>query len=210
MAKEIKVITTVGELVEVMNNAKNAEKRGGQKVWVYGTSDVHTNKYPYDANGNTLPRRYTNLHPELALQGEWKKAWHIELNFGTDYAKRMAKALGIESYEPKKDDNREHIVPAILMRYKSTNNTCFIAMPNARQSDGVLRDGQPATESDLQYLAPYKQKKNDNRVIEYLTIGVKNITRISIGNVQYMVEITDSGYYPEPEETQEMAMAMAY
>jgi hypothetical protein len=200
-------VTSVKELIEILDMCKNTEKRGGEKVWINGNTACHTNKFPYDSEGNALPRRFTNQHPELALSGEWKKQWHIELNFSADYAKKMAKVLGIEDYTPRKDDNREHLIPAVLMRYRSTANVCVIAMPTNYINDGVTRDGQPATEQDLAYLKPYIQKKNDSKVIDYLTIGVKNITSISIGGRKIKVNITDLTY--EVEEEREPAYAVA-
>lgn len=198
-------VTSVMELVEILDECKNVEKRGGEKVWINGNTACHTNKFPYDSEGNALPRKFTNQHPELALSGEWKKQWHIELNFSADYAKKMAKLLGIKDYEPRKDDNRQHLIPAVLMRYKSTKNVCVIAMPTSYFNDGITRDGQPATEEDKTYLEPYLQHRDDKPI--YLTIGVKNITSISIGGRKIKVNITDLTYAPEEEEEPAYAVA---
>ena len=190
------------ELVEFLIKCKFEESRGGEIAWVYANTKVSgLNKFPYNPDGSTKTPKERNAHPEDALQGEWTNRFKVEIHFSEDYAKTMAKALGIKSYTPKDDPNREHLINGVLMRYRSTMNPCIVAMPDSRVSEGLFRDGVLATEEDKAYLKPYRQKKPEH-LVPYLTIGVKNITRISIGNRIVEVHITDTTYNPSESESE--------
>lgn len=201
MAKQTLIINSVAELVQKLS----AARCGGQYATIYGETTYKVNMYP---NG-TLPKDRSSENAfNNALYPNPTKGWHIQYHFGADYEKAMAKALGIDSYESDGDNNREHLVPSILMRYISTQNVCAIAMPESRYNDGLFVGGKPATEKQIAYLEQYKQKRSSNAVVPYLTIGVKNITRLVVGGIEYQVKITDTTYTPAPAET--YAVVAAY
>ena len=159
-------IFSVSELVAILKSAK----AGGQFVTLYCESDYKMNKYPTD--GSVRERIKDNFQP--------RKRYSIKYNFGADYEKKMSKLLG-EDYNAS-DANREHLVENVLMRFKSTGNVCFIAMPIFRKSLGVLLNGQPISEEDMAYAKRFKAKSNPAM---YLNIGVKNVYEIHIGKQVY-------------------------
>ena len=163
-------IFSVDDLVAVVKSAK----AGGQYVTLYGESDVKLNKFPTD--GSERIRIKDGFQP--------KKRFHVKFHFGQDYEKAMSKALGQADYTAS-DANRVHLVPNVIMQYVSTGNTCFIYMPESHFSDGTFLDGKPISDEDKAYMERYKSKSKGGAVVEYRTIGLKNISRIAVGGEVY-------------------------
>jgi len=189
MAKQNLIVTSVAQLVSLMQQAK----AGGQIATLYGVTDFNYNKYP---NG-TLPKERT---PEIAFAyqkdengARVRKAWHVQYNFAADYDHKV-EALTGEKHESH-DENREHLVKNVIMRFISTQNVCFIVMPFDRFSDGLLIDGNPATEEQTAYVKQYEQKRKPS-TIPYLNPGVKNVYKVVINGIEYNVRITDTTYAP--------------
>lgn len=189
MVKQSLIVTNVAQLVSLMQQAK----AGGQFVELYGETDYKFNKYP---NG-TLPKERT---PEIAFAyqknengARVRKAWHISYNFAADYDTKFEKVFGVE--HESHDENREHLVDNVVMRFKSTGNVCMIAMPNSRKSDGLLIDGNPATEEQIAYCERYEQPRTQS-ALPYLNVGVKNVRKVVINHTEYLVRITDTTYAP--------------
>lgn len=187
MAKQVRVVRTVADLVNHLLAARN----GGQYASIYYRNAYKVNKFP-----NGTSRKEMREHPELAfsLENPTKESM-VKYHFSQDYERTMAKALGVESYESNGNGNIEHLVPAVMMRYISTQNVCMIAMPEDVKRLGIFVNGNPATEEQITYMEQYKQPAHKG-VIPYLTIGLKNIYRMEIGGIEYRVEITDTTYTP--------------
>jgi hypothetical protein len=175
-------IFSIEQLTAFLKAAKS--KAGGQYVTLYCESDYRMNKFPTD--GSERVRIKDDFQP--------RKRYTIKYHFGEDYDKKMSKLLGVD-YKSS-DDNREHLVENVLMRFKSTGTACFIAMPEARKSLGVYLNGQPISEEDLAYAKRYKAKSNPSM---YLNIGVKNVYEIHIGGeiheclIGKAAEVSDAG-----------------
>jgi hypothetical protein len=99
-------IFTLDELTAILKAAKS--KSGGQYVTIYCESDYKMNKFPTD--GSERVRIKDGFQP--------RKRYCIKYHFGQDYDKMMSKLLGTDHVSH--DDNREHLVENVLMRFKST------------------------------------------------------------------------------------------
>lgn len=167
-------LTTIAEIVSVFANAKN----GGQFAVVEGASEVKLNKFPTD--GSERVRIAEGFVPMANFT--------IQFHFGADYEKAMAKALGVSSYEAH-DSNRTHLVPNLIMQYNSTKNVCLIYMPTNRTMNGTTLNGKPMSEEEVAYMERYKAPKKGGAVLEYRTLSVKNIKRITFGGVTYLIDL---------------------
>jgi len=195
MAKRIVELHTCSELVNVLTTAKEQEKRGGEFTAVYGVSDYRMNKFPTDGS------------EKIRISDDFsaKNNFHVVFHFSQDYEKTMAKVLGLESYDAH-DSNRVHIIPNVLMQYVSTGNICLIYMPENYVYDGLTVNGHTATEEEKAYAERYKAKRSAS-TLPYRTLGVKNITKVVIGQTEYICKITDLTL--QPTESESMALAMA-
>ena len=169
----IKTINTISELVNTLKTAKC----GGQYATIYFESDVKLNKFPTD--GSERIRIADTFCP--------RKSYSVQYHFGADYEKAMAKLLGVEEYTAS-DSNRTHIVPNLLMQYISTGTYCLIAMVEDKSETAYSIDGREMTNAERAYMKHYLPKTNSNAP-HYLTLGVKNVTRISFGGNIYDVKI---------------------
>lgn len=188
------VVTNVAELVTILTTAK----AGGQYVALYGETPVRVNKYP---NGTKACERKTAEPFDTSLNPT--KGWHIKYHFGEDYERKMAKALGLDAYDADGGGNRIHLVPNVLMQYVSTGNVCVIAMPEDRHKDGLLCNGVPATTEQAEYIARYEQASKSSGVVDYLTIGVKNVRKMVVGKTTYHLALAT------PSDTPTYAVAVA-
>lgn len=169
-------ISSISELVTVMNNAK----AGGQYVSIYGETAVKLNKFPTDGSGRV--RINADFTPT--------KRFCVEYHFAQDYDKTMSKLLG-EDYKAS-DANRIHLVKNVVMQYISTGNTCLIYMPESYSKTGTFLGGVELNDEQKEYMARYTPKHNSSSPLNYRTIGVKNVTKMVIGKVTYHINIVET------------------
>ena len=156
------------------------------------------NKYP---NGTKPSERKTAEPFDTSLNPT--KAWHIKYHFGEDYERKVAKVLGLDSYDAD-GSNRIHLVPNVLMQYISTGNVCVIAMPEDKYKDGLLVNGTPATTEQVEYISRYEQPSRKGGIVNYLTIGVKNVRKMVVGKTTYHLALDAT-----PTDTETYAVAVA-
>lgn len=193
---KIVVIRSLKDLVSTIKELKI----GGQKVTIYAEVAVTgINKFPTDGS--------ERVHIST-LGFNPTSRYHVNYNFGTDYEGAVSRAIG-EDYEKSIDENVETIIPNVLMRYKSTNNPCFIYINGVETSEGKFNNGKPYTAEDEATEARYKSKatKSDYPV-KYRRVGVKNVTRMTANHTTYEIAITDWHY--DAAEELAYATAMAY
>ena len=157
-------IFTLDELTAMLKAAKS--KSGGQYVTIYCESDYKMNKFPTD--GSERVRIKDGFQP--------RKRYCIKYHFGQDYDKMMSKLLGTDHVSH--DDNREHLVENVLMRFKSTGSVNFIAIPENIKRIGVLLDGKPISDEDMAYAEHYKSPRKKSL---YMNIGIDKVYEIHIG-----------------------------
>ena len=162
-------IFSIEELAALLKAAKS-NKSGGQYVTIYCESDYRLNQFPSD----------DSEHVRVKAGFQPRKRYSIKYHFGEDYDKKMSKLLG-KPYKSH-DSNREHLVENVLMRFKSTDNYCFIAMPEQEKQLGVYLNGKPISEEDMAYAKRYQAKVYDKK---YLNVGVKNVYEVHIGGECY-------------------------
>ncbi|MCQ2388019.1 MAG: hypothetical protein MJ066_06230 [Clostridia bacterium] len=170
-------LTTIADIVSVFANAKN----GGQFATIEGASEIKLNKFPTD---NSERIRIKDGFQPMA-------EFTIQFHFGADYERAMAKAMGVADYTAS-DSNRKHLVPNLVMQYLSTGNVCVIYMPTNKVSKGITLNGKPISEEDKAYMEHYKAPKRGSAMVEYRTISVKNIKRITFGGITYLVDLNGS------------------
>ena len=182
MALKVNVMKTTSriESVEQLVNVMAAAKCGGQWVTIEGETPIKLNKFPTDGSERV----------KLADDFKPTKRFVAKFHFSEDYERKMAKVLGIDSYDAS-DSNREHLVKNVIMRYKSTNNVCLIYMPSEYTDKGIFVNGNEATADDMATIERYKSRSKNNAVVEYRTIGVKNVRRIAINNNIYEIAISE-------------------
>lgn len=169
----IKTINTISELVNTLKTAKC----GGQYATIYFESDVTLRKFP------------TDDYERVRIADDFcpRKSFSVQYHFGADYEKQMAKLLGVEEYNAS-DSNRTHIVPNLLMQYKSTQTYCLIAMAESKSKSTYTLNGKELTTEQRAYMEHYLPKTNTSAP-NYLTLGVKNVKRITFGGNTYEVKI---------------------
>jgi hypothetical protein len=172
----MRTIVSVSELQNTLETAKC----GGQFVTVYYETDVKgLLKNPTD--GSAVGKRREDFTP--------KKRSYAQFHFAQDYEKTMAKILGVDEYNAE-DSNREHLIKNVLVRYKSTKNICLIAMPCSIHKLGYTLNGRMLTDEEIEYMNHYWSKaKRSTQIVEYRTIGVKNIYQLSINGEVIQVKI---------------------
>jgi len=197
MANQVVRVTTLKKMVEILK----AAKLGGQFVTLYAEVGIKLNKYPTDGS--------EKIHiSELGFNPT--NRYHVNYQFGIDYERAMSKALG-EDYTKGGNDNIETLIPNLLMRYKSTNNPCIIYINGTNYADGKFNNGLPYTEKDEQTEKRYTSKASKTYApVEYRTVSVRNVTRITANHTTYEIAITDFDYEPEPEHAPAYAVAAAY
>lgn len=168
-----KNISSIAELVSVLSTAK----AGGQFATIYGETAVRLNKFPTDGSERIRIKDDFNT----------TKRFRVTLHFAEDYDKKMSKLLG-EDYKAS-DTNRIHLLHNVLMQYVSTSNVCLIYMPADYAFEGTFVNGVPASAEDLEYIARYTPKAGKSAMIEYRTIGVKNVTKMVVAGVTYNINI---------------------
>ena len=172
------MVTSLNDLIVLMANAAQR----GEYATLYAETPISLLKYPTDGS--------EKIHiSELGFNPTSR--YHVTYHFGEDYEKAMSKALG-EDYTKSAKKNVQTLISGILMRYISTNNVCFIYMKGTNVSDGKFNNGNPYTPADEETEKRYTSTaaKGSNPV-DYRTVSVKNVSRLTIHNVEYDLHITD-------------------
>lgn len=169
----MKNVTSLTELKNLLSTAKC----GGQFVSVTYETKVTLRVNPTD--GSNVGKREKNFAPT--------KRAKVTYHFAEDYDKKMSKILG-EDYKAN-DDNREHLVHNVLMRYISTNNVCLIAMPSNTTKLGYFLNGIELTKEQRELMNHYLPNVSSKPIVQYRTIGVLNVIEIAINKEVYQVKI---------------------
>lgn len=171
-----KMISTVSEFVTVMESAKV----GGQFVTVYGSKEKALNK---GRGANAIDPNFKPI-----------RTFHAQFHFGEDYDKKVAKMMAqgqeVPEYDAAKRANITHLVPNVVMQYLSTGTTCLIVMPTSWTEDSLTLNGRPLTQDEITYMQKYLKKSSPSK-LPYKTLGLKNITKITMGKETYEVNIRD-------------------
>ena len=171
----MKTIVSVSELQNILE----AAKCGGQFVTITYQTKVDLRVNPTD--GSAVGKRDKSFIPFKRTKAQY--------HFAEDYDKKMSKILG-EEYKAS-DENREHLVHNVLMKYKSTNNVCFIVMPTASNRLGYFHsNGTELNSFELETMKHYIPKPKDKPLVNYRTIGVLNVIELCINHEVYQVKIS--------------------
>lgn len=168
-----KTINSVEEFVKVLKDAKCK----GAFVSMECETKITLRKFPTDGSAK--------VHIEDGF--EPTSHFVVSYHFGASYENAMTKILGVP-YDAS-DDNREHIVSNLLMRYKSTGNVCAIYMPTSRKDLGVFLNGTELTQAQKDYMKKYLPKPSGNAYVEYRTIGIANIRAITMSGIRYIINL---------------------
>lgn len=172
----MKTLKNISEVINVLN-ALNAR---GQFATLECDVPVKLNKF---STSGVRER----ISPTFAAT----RRYSVQYHFGESYSKKMAKLLGLDTYVPSADDNKEHIIKGVLMRYKSTNNHCLIYMKTSKTDIGTFVNGVPATDADLAYMKRFisDSKNKGFNPTEYRTVGLKNVRYIKVQGEVYEVSL---------------------
>ena len=153
----------------------------GQWVTITASVPVSLNRYPTD--GSARIRLDDDFCP--------RRNYIVKINWAEDYSLRMSKLLGCD-YKAS-DANRIHIVKNVLMMYIKTRNVCLIYIPKEQTDLGITIDGRTPTAEEVAKIARYTSKAgaNNKPIVEYRTVGIRNVTRIAIDNDVYDIDIKD-------------------
>ena len=189
-AEQVK-ITSVEQLAQVLKDAKC----GGQFVTLNIVKAADMNVFPTD--GSEKIRR----NPDFVAFNSYS----VQLHYSEDYEKKMAKALGVESYEAHAS-NRVHIVKNALMQYTTTGNICFIYLPTEYLNSQVVgANGEPLNAKDLAYYNRYKSPKRKSGIVEYRNVGIANIKSIAMAGKLYVLEIPKDSYIVQAQSVAKAA-----
>lgn len=178
-------INSASELINVLKGVKAS----GQIASITGESDMVLRKF----NTDGLPKE----HIKNGFQP--RNEFTVKFNFGADYEKKMSKILG-EKYTAH-DDNRVHFIDNLIMQYKSTGTICIIYMPNNYSHSRVILNGTTISDEDMAYAKRFMPiKKDSTNVVEYRTLSLMNIKKLTVNKITYIVNITEFDY-----ELQEVA-----
>lgn len=171
----MKKISSVSELKDVLMNAK----AGGRYVTIYAEKEITLRKFPTDDS------------ERIRLADGFKPISHfsVQFHFGADYEKAVEKKLGT-SFVKAQDDNRETLIPNVMMRYKSTDNVCLIYMPENRHYGDTTLNGKVLTADELAYMEHYVPRNNSNAIVEYRTISARNVKKLVINKEVYEVSLS--------------------
>jgi hypothetical protein len=113
----------------------------------------------------------------------------VVFHFGQDYDKTLAK-LGGERSENGANKPIDHF-GGIAIGYPTTNNVCLVYMQGDYIGDGYYLNGVKVEDAEtLAYIKGYKSASKP-QLVEYRTIGVRNIRRVAVNGDAYEVEISD-------------------
>lgn len=174
------VINTLASLINVLSVAKN----GGQFASIEYETPIRLNKFPTD--GSERVRLADGFAPTNRVIASF--------HFGEDYERAMARATGVSEYTAKGNGNTFHIVTNLLMQYISTGNVCVICIPSNYKPLGTFVNGHLMTDEEKAYMGHYKPKSSNDSPLDYRTIGIKNVRRVTFGGVTYEVDIKSTEY----------------
>lgn len=188
------IITTITNVFDLIAKIATAKNRG-QFATIEAETEVKANQFPNEeysnAHGILFPMPKTKAYAEYREQYRYKgkatKRFKVEFHFDKSYDNELAKH-GLTRSENGTNRKTDHF-GSIAIGYESTTNVLLCYMPDwyLGKAEYYL-DGHKASEEEVAYINGYKVKSN-NAVIEYRTVGVKNVRTLSFGGNTYIVNI---------------------
>ena len=186
----MKKITTVADLIGIVRTAK----AGGRFATIEGEHSTKFNQFPNEdyckAKGITLasgkgskvanePYRFNGL--------PYTYRFVVSFHWGQDYDRTLEKMGGQRSEDGANKPN-DHF-GGIAIGYPTTTNVCLVYMQGDYKGDGYYLNGEKVEDKEtLDYIKGYKST-NKPQLVEYRTIGFRNIRRVAVDNEVYEVEI---------------------
>ena len=197
-------ITKVADLIGIVRTAK----AGGQFAAIYGEHSTKFNQFPNadycNAKGITLAsgKGSKALNEPFRFGGEpFKFRFNVVFHFGQDYDRTLAK-LGGERSENGANKPIDHF-GGIAIGYPTTHNVCLVYMQGDYNADGYYLNGKRIEDAEtLAYIKGYKSESKP-QLVEYRTLGVRNINKVAVGSKTYEVEISEV----TPEEYDALCIA---
>lgn len=188
----MKKITKVADLISIVRTAK----AGGQFATIEGEHTTKFNQFPNadycTAKGIVLAvgKGSKALNEPFRFGGEdFKFRFKVAFHFGQDYDKTLEKA-GLSRSEDGANKPIDHF-GGIAIGYPTTTNVCLVYMQADYTADGYYLNGKKVEDDEtLAYIKGYKAVSKP-QVVEYRTIGVRNIRRVAVAGEIYEVEISD-------------------
>lgn len=189
----MKKITKVADLIGIIRTAK----AGGQFATIDGAHTTKFNQFPNEdyckehnitlASGKgskvaNEPHRYDGR--------EFSYRFKVLFHFGQDYDRTLEKA-GLQRSEQGANKPIDHF-GGIAIGYPTTNNICLVYMQGDYSGEGYFdANGKKVEDKEtLDYIKGYKSTSKP-QVVEYRTIGVRNISKVAVAGETYEVAIAD-------------------
>lgn len=187
------IITKVADLIGLVRTAK----AGGKFTCIYGEHATKFNQFPNadycTAKGITLAsgKGSKALNEPFRFGGEpFKFRFNVVFHFGQDYDRTLAKAGGERSVQGA--NKPIDYFGGIAIGFPTTNNVCLVYMDGDYNPDGYYLDGKKVEDAEtLAYIKGYKSTSNTPQLVEYRTLGVRNINKLQIEGKTYEVAISD-------------------
>ena len=188
----MKKITKVADLISIVRTAK----AGGQFATIEGEHATKFNQFPNEeycnAKGIALASGKGSkvLNEPFRFNGlPYTYRFKVTFHWGQDYDRTLAN-LGGERSEQGANKPIDHF-GGIAIGDPTTHNICLVYMQGDYIGDGYYLNGNKVTDEDtLAYIKGYKSASKP-QLVEYRTIGVRNIRRVAVNGDAYEVEISD-------------------
>lgn len=188
----MKKITKVADLISIVRTAK----ANGQFATIDGEHATKFNQFPNTdyctAKGITLAvgKGSKAANEPFRFGGEpFTYRFKVLFHFGQDYDRTLS-ALGAERSEQGANKPIDHF-GGIAIGYPTTHNVCLVYMQGDYKGDGYYLNGSKVEDAEtLAYIAGYKSTSKP-QVVEYRTIGVRNIRRVAVAGETYEVAIPE-------------------
>lgn len=188
----MKKITKVADLISIVRLAKS----NGQFATIEGEINPKFNQFPNadycNAKGITLAsgKGSKELNEPFRFNGNpYTFRFAVEFHWGQDYDATLAK-MGLQRSENGANKPIDHF-GGIAIGYPTTYNVCLVYMQGWHLGGNYYLDGKKVEDAEtLDYIKGYKSVSKPNPV-EYRTIGVRNVRKVTFGGNTYEVEISE-------------------
>lgn len=188
----MKKITKVADLISAVRTAKC----NGQFATINCETTPKFNQFPNEdyckEHNITLAsgKGSKALNEQFRFGGEdFRYRFRVAFHFGQDYDKTLEKA-GLSRSDDGANKAIDHF-GGIAIGYPSTNNVCLVYMQAGYTTDGYyLNEKKVEDTTTLDYIKGYKSASKP-QVVEYRTVGVRNVRSLSFGGETYEVAISD-------------------
>ena len=189
---KMKKIVKVADLISIVRTAK----ANGQFATIEGEHNTKFNQFPNEdycnEKGITLASGKGSkvLNEPFRFNGlPYTYRFKVQFHFGQDYDRTLS-ALGGERSENGANKPIDHF-GGIAIGYPTTNNVCLVYMQGDYKGIGYFLNGNEVTDAEtLAYIKGYKSVSKP-QLVEYRTIGVRNIRRVAVAGETYEVAISE-------------------